>query len=135
MKTRFIWRVSLELARDLFPLSRYAEEWAVFWQNRYAEVQAAGQDPDQHNYLADWIPFWGRRVRELALEEVRIKRHQLQIQFGIGESCAMQISARSSGTIAVQYQHRKSLLIASFNTNINLIKNLIKKRIMRNLGH
>ena len=69
---------------DPFP-ARYAEEWAAFWQIRYAELQAVGQNPDEHNFLADWIPFWGRRVRELALEEVTAKRQQMRRQFGLGE--------------------------------------------------
>jgi hypothetical protein len=51
---------------------------------RYAELQAAGRDADQHNYLADWIPVWGRRVRELALEDIAIKRQRLKIQYRIG---------------------------------------------------
>jgi hypothetical protein len=51
---------------------------------RYAELQAAGMNPDQHNYLADWIPVWGRRVRELALEEIAIKRQRLKIKYGVG---------------------------------------------------
>jgi len=52
---------------------------------RYAELQAAGGNPDEHNFLAEWIPYWGIRLRELASKEIQARRLQLMMQFGLGE--------------------------------------------------
>jgi hypothetical protein len=57
---------------------------------RYAELQAAGGNPDDHNFLAEWIPYWGIRLRELASKEIQARRLQLMMQFGLGEiSCTV----------------------------------------------
>jgi uncharacterized membrane protein len=52
---------------------------------RYAELQASGRNPEGHNFLADWIPYWGRRVRELANQEIVTRRRQLKRQYGFGK--------------------------------------------------
>ena len=52
---------------------------------RYAELVQEGKNPEAHNFLADWIPYWGRRVKELAGMDIHIKRKQLRIQFRLGK--------------------------------------------------
>lgn len=48
----------------------YADEWKDFWENRYKELQLQGKNPENHDFKADWIPFWGKRVDELFDREV-----------------------------------------------------------------
>ncbi|XP_023340216.1 arginine/serine-rich coiled-coil protein 2, partial [Eurytemora carolleeae] len=42
---------------------QYAEEWKNFWTLRYTEVKNSGRNPDDHDYLAEWIPYWSHKSR------------------------------------------------------------------------
>ena len=48
----------------------YPEEWRVFWENRYKELQAEGTDADNYDYKEEWIPYWEKRVSQIFEEEV-----------------------------------------------------------------
>ena len=48
----------------------YPEEWRVFWENRYKELQAEGKDADNYDYKEEWIPHWEKRVSQIFEEEV-----------------------------------------------------------------
>jgi hypothetical protein len=49
----------------------YPEEWKIFWEKRYKELQDEGKDADNYDYKEDWIPHWEKRVAEIFDEEVR----------------------------------------------------------------
>lgn len=61
----------------------YADEWTKFWEMRYREVQESGADPETHDYKADWIPYWGKRVDSIFDEELTSKTRDLLSQFGL----------------------------------------------------
>ena len=64
----------------------YADEWTKFWEMRYREVQESGDDPETHDYKADWIPFWGKRVDSIFEEELTSKTRDLLSQFGLSNT-------------------------------------------------
>ena len=76
----------LERKRDIYDKRpedhpNYPEEWKQFWERRYKELQAAGQDADNHDYKTEWIPFWSRRAAEIHDDEVKSKTQELLMQF------------------------------------------------------
>ena len=57
----------------------YPEEWRLFWERRYKELQDEGKDADNYDYKEDWIPFWEKRVAEIFEEEVRLCGLQIDL--------------------------------------------------------
>jgi len=55
----------------------YPEEWRLFWEKRYKELQAQGKDADNHDYKTEWIPFWGKRVHEIYEAEIKVKTESM----------------------------------------------------------
>lgn len=55
----------------------YADEWRIFWEKRYKELQDEGQDADNYDYKTDWIPHWAKRVDSIFAEEIRQKTKDL----------------------------------------------------------
>jgi len=43
----------------------YPDEWKKFWNRRYKELQAEGNDPSKHDFKPEWIEFWNKRMREI----------------------------------------------------------------------
>eukprot|EP00092_Neocalanus_flemingeri_P001633 GFUD01001743.1.p1 GENE.GFUD01001743.1~~GFUD01001743.1.p1 ORF type:complete len:1274 (+),score=352.69 GFUD01001743.1:59-3880(+) len=60
---------------------KYGEEWKMFWEKRYKELQAQGKDPNNHDFKAEWIPFWTKRVSQLFDTEVLEKTDDLMKKF------------------------------------------------------
>ena len=48
----------------------YGEEWKLFWEDRYRELEMQGKDTENHDYKSEWIPHWGKRVEEIFQKEV-----------------------------------------------------------------
>ena len=76
----------LERKRDIYDKRpedhpNYPEEWKQFWERRYKELQAAGQDADNHDYKTEWIPFWSRRAGEIHDDEVKSKTQEFLMKF------------------------------------------------------
>ena len=55
----------------------YPEEWRLFWEKRYKELQAQGKDADNHDYKTEWIPYWGKRVHEIYEAEMKVKTESM----------------------------------------------------------
>ena len=55
----------------------YPEEWRLFWEKRYKELQAQGKDADNHDYKTEWIPYWGKRVQEIYEAEIKVKTESM----------------------------------------------------------
>ena len=55
----------------------YPEEWRLFWEKRYKELQAQGKDADNHDYKTEWIPYWGKRVQEIYEAETKVKTESM----------------------------------------------------------
>merc|ERR1740131_462368 len=53
----------------------------MFWEKRYKELQAQGKDPNNHDFKAEWIPFWTKRVVQLFDSEVLEKTQDLMKKF------------------------------------------------------
>jgi len=60
---------------------KYGEEWKLFWEKRYKELQAQGKDPNNHDFKAEWIPFWTKRVTQMFDTEVLEKTNDLMKKF------------------------------------------------------
>merc|ERR1719317_1448925 len=60
---------------------KYGEEWKLFWEKRYKELQAQGKDPKNHDFKAEWIPFWTKRVTQMFDTEVLEKTNDLMKKF------------------------------------------------------
>lgn len=56
---------------------QYPEEWRIFWEKRYKEVEAQGKNADKYDYKTDWIPYWQRKVSDLYRNETRTKTEDL----------------------------------------------------------
>ncbi|XP_026284251.2 uncharacterized protein CG7065-like [Frankliniella occidentalis] len=57
---------------------KYPEEWKLFWNKRYKELQASGKDPNKHDFKPEWIEFWNRRMRELHEQDFMKKKEELR---------------------------------------------------------
>jgi hypothetical protein len=55
----------------------YPEEWRLFWEKRYKELQAQGKEADNHDYKTEWIPYWGKRVKEIYEAEIKVKTESM----------------------------------------------------------
>merc|ERR1712038_1025444 len=64
----------------------YPEEWRLFWEKRYKELQAQGKDADNHDYKTEWIPFWGKRVKEIYEAEVKVKTESMLHKYELQSS-------------------------------------------------
>ena len=62
---------------------QYPEEWRIFWEKRYQEVQAEGKNADSYDYKPDWIPYWAKKVDELYQNEIRTKTTDLLKKFNL----------------------------------------------------
>jgi len=62
---------------------KYGEEWKLFWEKRYKELQAQGKDPNNHDFKAEWIPFWTKRVTQMFDTEVLEKTNDLMKKFDL----------------------------------------------------
>merc|ERR1719347_869104 len=60
---------------------KYGDEWKLFWEKRYKELQAQGKDPNNHDFKAEWIPFWTKRVTQMFDTEVLEKTNDLMKKF------------------------------------------------------
>ena len=61
---------------------QYPEEWRIFWEKRYKDLQAQGKDADNYDYKPDWIPYWAKKSEELYHEEIHIKTRDLLEKYG-----------------------------------------------------
>ena len=64
----------------------YPEEWRLFWEKRYKELQAQGKDADNHDYKTEWIPFWGKRVQEIYEAEIKVKTESMLHKYELQSS-------------------------------------------------
>ena len=62
---------------------QYPEEWRIFWEKRYKDLQAQGKDADNYDYKPDWIPYWAKKSEELYHEEIHIKTRDLLEKYGL----------------------------------------------------
>ena len=62
---------------------QYPEEWRIFWEKRYQEIQSQGKNPDQYDYKPDWIPYWAKKVEELYQSEIKTKTKDLMNKFNL----------------------------------------------------
>ena len=62
---------------------QYPEEWRIFWEKRYQEIQSQGKNPDQYDYKPDWIPYWAKKVEELYQNEIKTKTKDLMNKFNL----------------------------------------------------
>jgi len=60
---------------------KYGEEWKMFWEKRYKELQSQGKDPNNHDFKSEWIPFWTKRVSQMFDTEVLEKTDDLMKKF------------------------------------------------------
>ena len=60
---------------------KYGEEWKYFWEKRYKELQSQGRDPNRHDFKAEWIPYWTKRVSRLFDNEVLEKTNDLMNKY------------------------------------------------------
>ena len=62
---------------------QYNEEWKVFWNRRYRELQSQGQDAAHYDFKPEWILFWKKRMVELHDEESKKRKDALRKRYGI----------------------------------------------------
>nr|XP_018908333.1 PREDICTED: uncharacterized protein CG7065-like isoform X2 [Bemisia tabaci] len=56
----------------------YPEEWKLFWNRRFKELQASGVDPLQHDFKPEWIEFWTKKMVELHEEDLKKQTAELK---------------------------------------------------------
>ncbi|KAL1465263.1 hypothetical protein WDU94_004846 [Cyamophila willieti] len=61
----------------------YPEEWKLFWNRRYKELQAEGKDPNSYDFKPEWIDFWDKRMKELHDSDLLEKKKALKDRLGI----------------------------------------------------
>lgn len=62
---------------------QYPEEWRIFWEKRYKEIQSQGKDADNYDYKPDWIPYWAKKSHELYKNEIHVKTQDLLKKFDL----------------------------------------------------
>ena len=62
---------------------QYPEEWRIFWEKRYKEIQNQGKDADNYDYKPDWIPYWAKKSHELYKKEIHVKTQDLLKKFDL----------------------------------------------------
>ena len=62
---------------------QYPEEWRIFWEKRYKELQTQGKDADNYDYKPDWIPYWAKKSHELYKNEIHVKTQDLLKKFDL----------------------------------------------------
>lgn len=67
---------------------KYNDEWKLFWNKRYKELQSEGKDPSKHDFKPEWIVFWNKRMLELHNAEVKSKKDALKRRLGLPEEPA-----------------------------------------------
>ncbi|PSN42980.1 hypothetical protein C0J52_13212, partial [Blattella germanica] len=61
----------------------YPEEWKKFWNRRYKELQASGQDPSKHDFKPEWIEFWNKRMKEMHEEALKTKKEEIRLKLSL----------------------------------------------------
>ncbi|ENN75956.1 hypothetical protein YQE_07491, partial [Dendroctonus ponderosae] len=64
---------------------KYNDEWKLFWNKRYKELQAEGKDASKYDFKPEWIVFWGKRMKELSNEELKRRKDGLRKRLGLPE--------------------------------------------------
>ena len=59
------------------------EEWRIFWEKHYKEIQSQGKDADNYDYKPDWIPYWAKKSHELYKNEIHVKTQDLLKKFDL----------------------------------------------------
>ncbi|XP_055545764.1 uncharacterized protein CG7065-like isoform X2 [Wyeomyia smithii] len=100
---RYKWekyRCSLEIAIALIDKSfkeheknpekhpQYPEEWKMFWNRRYKELQNEKKDPSKHDFKPEWIVFWTKRMKELRDEEIEQKKVEIKKKLNLPDEGA-----------------------------------------------
>ncbi|XP_052865542.1 uncharacterized protein CG7065-like [Anopheles cruzii] len=62
---------------------KYSEEWKMFWNRRYKELQAEKKDPQKHNFKPEWIEYWTKRMKDLHDEEVQRKKLEVRTKLNL----------------------------------------------------
>lgn len=60
---------------------QYNEEWKIFWNKRYKELQNEGKDPTTFDFKPEWIQYWNKRILELHSTEVKTKKEALRKRY------------------------------------------------------
>ncbi|KAL1489168.1 hypothetical protein ABEB36_014107 [Hypothenemus hampei] len=67
---------------------KYNDEWKLFWNRRYKELQLEGRDVSKYDFKPEWIQFWGKRMKELSKDELKIRKDGLRKRLGLGDEPA-----------------------------------------------
>ncbi|KAK9743961.1 hypothetical protein QE152_g8182 [Popillia japonica] len=67
---------------------QYNEEWKIFWNKRYKELQSEGKDASNYDFKPEWIIFWNKRMIELHNSEVKTKKDALRRRLGLPDQPA-----------------------------------------------
>ncbi|XP_044004555.1 uncharacterized protein CG7065-like [Aphidius gifuensis] len=76
----------------------YPDEWKKFWNRRYKELQADGQDPSKHDFKPEWIDFWNKRMREIHNEQLASRKEDIRKRLELPEDKPPEIKHWSSST-------------------------------------
>lgn len=63
----------------------YPDEWKKFWNRRYKELQAEGNDPSKHDFKPEWIEFWNKRMREIHNEQLQQRKEEIKKRLELSE--------------------------------------------------
>lgn len=57
----------------------FAEEWRMFWCNRFKQIEADGkEDPHNYDYRPDWTRYWLIRVKQIYKEKYKKLKSELR---------------------------------------------------------
>ncbi|GAB0098151.1 hypothetical protein DMENIID0001_138580 [Sergentomyia squamirostris] len=71
----------LEKNPEKHPL--YPEEWKMFWNRRYKELQQEKKDPAKHDFKPEWIKFWTHRMKELHEDSIEKRKREIKEKLGL----------------------------------------------------
>ncbi|KAF7279319.1 hypothetical protein GWI33_007411 [Rhynchophorus ferrugineus] len=64
---------------------KYNDEWKLFWNRRYKEIQAESKDATKHDFKPEWIDYWGKKMLSLHHEELKVRKEALRKRLGLPE--------------------------------------------------
>ncbi|XP_017782518.1 PREDICTED: uncharacterized protein CG7065-like [Nicrophorus vespilloides] len=85
---------------------QYNDEWKIFWNKRYKELQAEGKDAAKYDFKPEWIIYWNDKIVELHKIELKTKLDDLRRRFGlpVGEPVSFRIGKKGTRPVPIAAQ-------------------------------
>ncbi|XP_065165395.1 uncharacterized protein CG7065-like isoform X2 [Atheta coriaria] len=85
---------------------QYNEEWKIFWNKRYKELQMEGRDTQGYDFKPEWIVYWNKRMEEFHKTAVKQSIDALRRRLGLAEVTPISFKINSASTSSSAMRRR-----------------------------